>query len=202
MFADWQLKTARQVPGVEDVFGVEYYPSRLKRAFQKKFFPKTENPLHLKKSFCFKKFDLKGGLKQRHSLIDYLNRKALADLFERNIPQNGVLVLKPGGNVSLMMDKHDLLTLKLDSLAPGIPRFEDIKVKRLDLSRVVYRVTGREDAGGPDKRWLAKISVSRFCGTSSSGWCLKSRSGCSIETPFGPFSGTFSTITSSGRSIR
>lgn len=136
----------KQVPKVADVFGVEYYPVKLKQAFQRKFFPKRDNPLHLKKSFCYKKFDLKNCLKQRHNMIDYLNRKALAQLFQKKIPQNAVLVMGLGGSVSLMMDKHFLLSLKLHSLATGLPKFEDIQVEQLSLSRVVYRTRDRRQS--------------------------------------------------------
>jgi hypothetical protein len=128
----------KQISKVEDVFGVEYYPNLIRNALKKKFFPKNKNPLHLQKAFSYKKFDLKNVAKKKLHMTDYLNRKALSNVFQENIGDNAVLILGLNGYVSLLMDKSVVASFKLSNLAPGLPRSLPFHVMHLGLDSITY----------------------------------------------------------------
>jgi hypothetical protein len=134
-----KIKKMKQLSKVENIFSVEYYPNNLRRAYQNKFTPKSENPLHLKKSFSYKKFDLKNTNKKKHHMTDYLNRKALSSLFNEQIGDNALLVVGLSGNISLLMDKSLLVRAQLVNLVPGLPNFEDIIIEKMDLTSITYK---------------------------------------------------------------
>jgi hypothetical protein len=129
----------KQLSKIDNIFSVEYYPNKIRKAFQKKFCPKNENPLHLKKSFSYKKFNLKNASKKKHHMIDYLNRKALSNLFKGQVGTNALLVVGLTGNVSLIMDKSLLIRVQLSNLVTDLPNFENIEIEDMDLTSITFR---------------------------------------------------------------
>ena len=139
----------KQVSRVKDIFSVEYYPNSIRRALKKKFFPDSRNPLHLQKAFSYNKFDLKNMSKKRLHMTDYLNRKALSNLFQGYLGENAVLVVDVSGEVSLLMDKTLVASFKLVNLLPKGKESEEVEVLHLGLDEVVYR---RNDRIGQEGR--------------------------------------------------
>ena len=82
-------------------------------------------------------------------MTDYLNRKALSNLFQGYLGENAVLVVDVSGEVSLLMDKTLVASFKLVNLLPKGKESEEVEVLHLGLDEVVYR---RNDRIGQEGR--------------------------------------------------